>query len=410
MSVSAQTAISTLTGELLGLPSPTTTSAYGLEIDDVTSGSVAKIATVPGELLSGFATASFNNTYAVFAQGAPTSFVVGHTYVFQYYSVSATFAGHAIPTNLGTPNGIMAGSDGALWFTELVGNKIGRITTAAAFTEFTVPTTVTGGPYFTSSGPSGIAAGPDSALWFTEVVGNKIGRISTSGSITEFAVPTTVASGTYGTSSAPQGIAAGSDGALWFTELAGNKIGRISTTGTVTEFPVPTAASSPSFIASGPDGALWFTEAVANKIGRITVAGTITEFPIPTATSAPGYIVAGPDGALWFSEVAGNKIGRISTAGAVTEYPLVASLPGLPNNTQSASGILCGLPEQITVGADGALWFAENTSNCVGRITTSGEVLSFQAGTTAPGQPEAMTAGPDGAIWYTSSSTIVRLQ
>ena len=34
--------------------------------------------------------------------------------------------------------------------------------------------------------PTGIAAGPDGAVWFTERNGNRIGRISATGAITEF--------------------------------------------------------------------------------------------------------------------------------------------------------------------------------------------------------------------------------
>ena len=40
------------------------------------------------------------------------------------------------------------------------------------------------------SGPYGITVGPDGALWFTENAGNRIGRISTNGEITEYIVPT----------------------------------------------------------------------------------------------------------------------------------------------------------------------------------------------------------------------------
>jgi hypothetical protein len=54
-----------------------------------------------------------------------------------------------------------------------------------------------GGPTITAqypiptagSGPNGIVAGPDGALWFTEYSGNKIGRITTGGSITEYRSP-----------------------------------------------------------------------------------------------------------------------------------------------------------------------------------------------------------------------------
>jgi virginiamycin B lyase len=63
----------------------------------------------------------------------------------------------------------MAGSDGALWFTEADGNSIGRITTSGTIAEFPLPEP--------ASAPYGIASGPDGALWFTELSGNKIGRI-----------------------------------------------------------------------------------------------------------------------------------------------------------------------------------------------------------------------------------------
>ncbi len=48
-------------------------------------------------------------------------------------------------------------------------------------TEFSVPTL--------SSDPQGIIPGPDGNLWFTEVLGNKVGRITPSGTITEFSIP-----------------------------------------------------------------------------------------------------------------------------------------------------------------------------------------------------------------------------
>jgi virginiamycin B lyase len=44
------------------------------------------------------------------------------------------------------------------------------MTTAGAITEFTIPTA--------SSSPEGIVSGPDGNLWYTEHGGNKIGRIS----------------------------------------------------------------------------------------------------------------------------------------------------------------------------------------------------------------------------------------
>ena len=75
---------------------------------------------------------------------------------------------YPVPTANSKPEDITAGPDGALWFTEDYGNKIGRITTAGVITEYPVPTA--------NSYPEGIVAGPDGALWFTEYYGNRIGE------------------------------------------------------------------------------------------------------------------------------------------------------------------------------------------------------------------------------------------
>jgi len=88
--------------------------------------------------------------------------------------------------------------------------KVGTIT------EFPVPTS--------SSQPAGITAGPDGNLWFTERLGDKIGRITPKqGKITEFPTPTT--------GSEPEGITAGpaNTTSVWFTESLSNKIGEITT-------------------------------------------------------------------------------------------------------------------------------------------------------------------------------------
>ncbi len=181
-------------------------------------------------------------------------------------SLAGTIADYGVPTSGSSPYGITAGPDGALWFTEYSGNKIGRVTTSGAITEYSVPASGTGS--------FDITAGPDGALWFTEYSGNKIGRITTSGAITEYNVPTL--------NSGPYGITAGPDGALWFTEGQGNKIGRITTAGAITEYSVPTSGRFPQAITAGSDGALWLTELISNQIGRITTAGTITESSVPS--------------------------------------------------------------------------------------------------------------------------------
>ncbi len=311
------------------------------------------------------------------ASGATT--LTANVSLTPFHSIAGTVSEFSVPTGAANPTGIAAGPDGALWFTENGGNKIGRITTTGTLTEFSTGITA-------NAGLQGITAGPDGALWFAESNISRIGRITTTGTVTEFSTITTNA--------APESIITGPDGALWFIESSSaSKIGRITTTGTVTEFSTGITANALSFgITAGPDGTLWFTEPGVNKIGRITTTGTVTEFSTGiTANAAPTGITAGPDGALWFTENSANKIGRITTTGTVTEFSTI---------TANA------LPLGITAGPDGALWFTESSSaNKIGRITTTGTVTEFSTGITANAAPFGITAGPDGALWFTEFGT-----
>jgi plastocyanin len=219
-----------------------------------------------------------------------------------------------VPTANAAPAGIATGPGGSLWFTELSGNKIGRVTTGGAFTEFTVPTP--------ASRPYSIAVGADGNLWFTENVGDKIGRITTVGAITEFPLPA---------GSEPEGIAAGPDGDVWFAESGRDMIGRITVAGgTITEFPLPTPNSGPDYLVAGSDGAFWLTEPDVDKIGRMTTSGSAVDYDVPSSNSDLGNIAAGPDGGIWFSEASADKIGRVDVAAAGTRCVLVRSLGFAP--------------------------------------------------------------------------------
>jgi len=99
-------------------------------------------------------------------------------------------------------------------------------------------------------------------MWFTEITGNKIGRITRTGNIVEFDIPTAA--------SGPVGICKGTDDCLWFVEIIANKIEKITTTGEFIEYPLLTENAKPHAIASGNDGDIWFTEWGSNKIGRIS--------------------------------------------------------------------------------------------------------------------------------------------
>ena len=163
---------------------------------------------------------------------------------------------YPVPTENSQPYGITVDSDNDVWFTESKGNQIGRLTPAsggaALSVRSTLAVTITEYPIPTpNSAPSDIVLGPDGNLWFTEYVGNKIGRITPAGAITEYPLPQT--------GSAPIAITVGPDDNLWFCEEGGNRIGKMNTSGTLlAEYDVPTANSGLNDIVAGPDGALWF--------------------------------------------------------------------------------------------------------------------------------------------------------
>src|SRR3979409_687789 len=89
--------------------------------------------------------------------------------------------GRESPAAKASPRGITVAPDDALWFTEFNANKIGRITTAGAFHEYTLP--------IAASGPIRIAAGADGNLWVTQTKANEIARVTPTGSVTEYPLP-----------------------------------------------------------------------------------------------------------------------------------------------------------------------------------------------------------------------------
>ncbi|MCU1376363.1 MAG: putative antibiotic hydrolase, partial [Actinomycetia bacterium] len=78
------------------------------------------------------------------------------------------------------PQGITLGPDGNMWFTELLGDRIGNITPGGVITEFSAGITA-------GARPNSIALGPDGNLWFTESQGRRIGVMAPGQAATEYA-------------------------------------------------------------------------------------------------------------------------------------------------------------------------------------------------------------------------------
>ncbi|HUC30347.1 MAG TPA: LamG-like jellyroll fold domain-containing protein [Candidatus Acidoferrum sp.] len=337
------------------------------------------------------------------------------------------------PTHAAFPYSITAGPDGNVWFTENQPNKIGEFNSVGGgagigedpITSATLPGTNS------SYGALGLTSGPDGQLWFTESVCVTdpcfVGSISTTGTLNIYGVPTSDVG--------PLGITAGPDGNLWFTETglgAHSGIAKLTTAGTITEYQTPTGGSNPAAVTTGGDGNLWFTETAVNQIGVITTAGAyLHEFPIPPglgsvilnaggssyqAGDVVTVIQAGASGGtLVIGSVDGNGAVQSFTTGSIgTGY---SAATGLSTSGGHGTGLVVNilnttnafLPEAITLGPDGNIWFTAEDQNNVLEVTPGGQFTAYPV--PKGGSAEFITEGPDGNIWYTDNlnSAIARL-
>jgi virginiamycin B lyase len=240
------------------------------------------------------------------------------------------------------PIGIIAGADGALWFTQYKGHRIGRITLQGTITEFPLPTA--------GAGPNGIALGPDGAIWFAETDIGQVGRITPDGTIVEFSAGITPGS-------QPLAPTAGG-GFVWVSEAAGSAVARVAMDGSIVEFPTPTANSGPRAITPGPDGRFWFVQTLANAIGRIDRDGTVVEFPFPRLGASLRGIDRTPSGDFLITENASNFIARMNVDGDVAaEYAIPTPQAGA---------------RSIVVLPDGRGFFSEHDAGQIGELAPEG--------------------------------------
>jgi streptogramin lyase len=194
------------------------------------------------------------------------------------------------PNSAFCPNKIVTGPDGNLWFQYLGDKFVGRLTTAGAYAEFSVPS---GLPILD------IAAGVDGNLWVTENDGvtPTVARITPAGQITEFPLDF----GSY-----PRGIVAGPDGAIWFAN--GYTVGKIN----------PGAPPPLKFYTVAPCRVLDTRNATGLLGGPALAAGSARTFGIASHCGIPSTARA----------VSGNlTVTQSTSAGFLTVYPSGSTRP-----------------------------------------------------------------------------------
>ncbi len=149
---------------------------------------------------------------------------------------------HGFESPRGGPYGVAITAEGVVWATLQSGNQLLRIARDGQTEAYDLPQAM--------AMPTDIATGPDGAVWFVEFRGNRIGRFR-DGKFDAFEV---------GAQSAGlSGIAIASDGAAWFGMLRTGSIGRLRN-GKLAIFRLPRDDARPYSVAIDRAGNVWYAD------------------------------------------------------------------------------------------------------------------------------------------------------
>jgi virginiamycin B lyase len=131
---------------------------------------------------------------------------------------------------------------------------------------------------------------------------------------------------------------------------------------------------------------------VAAVLAMIVVAGLaattanasprLTTYELPAEFALPNDMTVGPDGATWVTDSSLGRIWRIAANGRIRSYELGQQ------------------PGAITV-ADGSMWVADAGGDAIHRVETDGSSVRYPLDDGS--FPVSITAGPDGALWFTEA-------
>jgi virginiamycin B lyase len=240
-----------------------------------------------------------------------------------------------VPTKGAHPHDPAVGPDGALWFTEQMSNKLGRLDPlTGSFKEFPLQ--------LEDSGPHGLVADRDGNIWFTGNFKGYIGKLDPrTGAITEFKIPDSKGED-------PHTPVFDSHGTLWFTFQVANMVGRLDPrTGKVDLKHVPTTDSHPYGIAINSKGIPIFCEFATNKMAKIDPETMeITEFALPEG-ARPRRMAIDANDRVYFTDFSEGHLGRLDLGtGAVKMWTS-------PGGAKSA-------PYGIAITPDGLVWYSES--------------------------------------------------
>jgi virginiamycin B lyase len=240
----------------------------------------------------------------------------GNGRLIRFNPTNSNFTAVDIPTPGSFPFRIITDAKGRVWFTELLGNRVGFYDPISGkLQEYGVPTQF--------AGPADLTFDNHGTLWFTEAYNQSVARFDLQ---TEAFIEYHFSSidPTQDVTS-PVGISVSQDGTVWVADHGGNWIVEFnSTSQQIIRYPThqPPAQVYPISIPNGllidDQGRVWFSEHGGNSVGFLDPASqSMVEFAIPTGPiSTALWIALAPDGNVWFTEWSGNKIGVVQASQA----------------------------------------------------------------------------------------------
>jgi streptogramin lyase len=187
-------------------------------------------------------------------------------------------------------------------------------------------------------------------------------------------------------------IVLGPDGNMYTIGQSYAEFVKIAANGGLTTYPLASSSDDLMGLVVGADGNLWTAENQNSAIAKFNPSsGAITEYPLPTGSSGvalPDAVTLGNDGNVWFTDQINDVVGSITPSGTVTEYPL-------PANAN---------PEKLTTGSDGNFWITDSNNNIIIKVSPAGTVLASYPVPTKNAGVYGIAAGSDGNLWFTESN------
>jgi virginiamycin B lyase len=285
-----------------------------------------------------------------------------------------------VPTKGAHPHDPAVGADGALWFTEQMQNKIGRVDpSTGAFKEYPLKVE--------NSGPHGLVADREGNIWFTGNFAHYIGKLNPkTGVVTEYNMPDAKAED-------PHTAVFDANGILWFTVQAGNFVGRLDPkSGKVELQKVPTANAHPYGIQMDSHGTPFFCEFFTNKLASIDPQTmTIHEYTLPEGVRPRRMAIDATD-CVYFTDFSHGHLGRLDPKSG--EVKLWNSPGGAGSN-----------PYGIVITPDGMVWYSESgvKPNTMVRFDPKTESFAKASIPSGGGTVRNMAATADGRVYIACS-------